>query len=452
MSQLHLLNVCLPLEDPGSLFEIIINDDRYEKITKQPSYLQREDLKTLDALNSSSDSFIDCQGYVLLPGFVDAHMHLDKAYSLSKVPNASGTLQEAVINYRKQSPHFTVEEIEYRAMKTALNALSHGTTAIRTHVNFELPLGEDVVFRALTAVLNVKEKLKQYITIQVIPMFLLPDDDSKRELEWIEQAIKMGADGIGGAPHLAENHEKQIDGLFSLAEKYDKPIDLHVDESDDPNVCTLDYIIQKTMERQYHNRVVAGHLCSLAPMEQEKALSLIKRMAAAQIGAVTLPGANMYLQGRFDQGIVRRGVTRIHEILQSGATLAAASDNVHDPFHPFGKADLLQIGLLTAYVAHLGSGEGLKQIIRMITEYPAKLLNLKNYGVRCGTKASFVLLKARSVEDIFTNLPVERYVFRNGKLLYQSKKAEHWNDRQLLMYQHETESQYAKFERNLQYV
>ncbi|EIJ80425.1 amidohydrolase [Bacillus methanolicus PB1] len=457
MDTVHLINVFLPLYDSNQLFEIIIKNGSYELIRKQSSYLEMKNVIKLDGLSLSppptSLKTIDCQGSVLLPSFIDAHMHLDKACSLNKVANHSGTLEEAILNYRQQSPFFSVEEIEYRAIKTALNALSHGTAAIRTHVNFEVALGEDVVFRALEAVLRAREKLKPYIDIQIFPMFSWPDDSSKRKLEWIEEAINMGVDGIGGAPHLAVDPEKEIDFLFDLAEKHDKPIDLHADESDDPNVCTLDYIIQKTVEHQFQNRVVVGHLCSLAPMEHEKALLLIDRMAEAEIGAVTLPGANMYLQGRFDSGIVRRGVTRINEILQRGVTLAAASDNVNDPFHPFGKADLLQIGLLTAYAAHLGSNAGQKQVIKMITEEPAKLLHINNHGVQQGSKASFVILRAGSIEEIFTNLPSERYVFHKGRWIYHSKIVEDWGDSVLAFYWNSIQKQHELFEkRNVRYV
>lgn len=163
--------------------------------------------------------------------------------------------------------------------------------------------------------------------------------------------------------------------------------------------------------------MVVGHLCSLAGMTDAKVKEILNLLKEAKIGVVTLPASNLYLQGREDKGIVRRGVTRIRDIQKAAIPIATASDNVNDPFHPFGKADLLQVGLLTAYAAHMGSPDDQRQLLRMITSIPARLIGKERYGVEEGNEANFVLLNVQSVQEIWTELPETRFVFNKHRWL-----------------------------------
>ncbi|HZH61904.1 MAG TPA: amidohydrolase family protein [Metabacillus sp.] len=417
VQELHLYNVRLPQGQTGDLFSITIKNDGYEIIQKQSDSinLQGKEISTIKIEDLSEQNIIDVEGRYLLPSFVDIHTHLDKAFSLAAVPNKSGTLQEAIKNYSEKAPSFSEDEIKERVRKAALQSLSYGTTHIRTHVNFEMDVHETLALRHLQAVLEVREELSPIISLQVVPMFSYLSSRSKKQLEIVEEAISYGVDGIGGAPHLSPNSKEDIDSIYQLAVKFGKFIDLHVDEQDDPNVCTIEHIIQKTKEYDYQEKVTAGHLCSLSAMEEKRAAFIIEEMAHTKIGAVTLPGANMYLQGRHDSGIVRRGITRVKELLNEGVKVATASDNVNDPFHPFGRCDLLQIGLLTAYTAHLGSESELYHLIKMITEIPAGFYGLNNHCVEENSKASFVILEGKDIYQLFAQLSPSRFVYHNGQ-------------------------------------
>ncbi|UUZ92233.1 amidohydrolase family protein [Paenibacillus sp. P25] len=366
----------------------------------------------------------------MLPGLVDAHMHLDKAFSLPRVGNVSGTLEEAVRNYSGAAHLFTKEEIKSRIERSALQAVAYGTTAIRTHLDFHVKAGRDVALRTIEAALEVKETLAPYLTLQLFPMcpYNLP---SEQGLEVAEEALRMGVDGLGGAPHLSPTPKEDIQAVFRLADRYDCPVDLHTDESDDPGVRTLSYIAEATRAYGYAGRVTVGHLCSLAAMPDADAAALIGEMAEAGLKAVTLPGANMYLQGRHDGFPARRGVTRIKEILAAGVPLATASDNIHDPFHPFGRGDLIQIGLVTAYAAHMGVPADLRTPLRMMTEHPAKLLGLERYGIEVGAPADALLVDAATPEELFTLVPERRWVCRAGSWLRTAPPRGTWQDGRL---------------------
>ena len=379
MSTLDLYNVRLPLQHPSQLYHISIRNGSYEKIETQKG--PKRGLPPLRIEELENQKVIDAEGRGMIPSFVDIHTHLDKAFSLAAVPNKSGTLQEAIQNYSAKASSFTADIIKERVKRAALQSLSFGTATIRTHVNFEMDISSELALSHLQAVMEVKRELSSLMTIEVIPMFSRLSSRSKAEMEIVEEAASLGVDGIGGAPHLSMQAKEDIDLLFELAVKKGLPLDLHVDEQDNPAVCTISDIIRNTKRHDYQGKVVAGHLCSLAGMKESEACMIIEQMERERISAVTLPGANLYLQGREDKGIVRRGITRVKDLLDNGVQVAAASDNVNDPFHPFGRGDLLQIGLLTAYTAHMASEDELYTVLRMLTYIPASIIGVEGYGL-----------------------------------------------------------------------
>ena len=429
---LHLINAALPLKDTSVLFELKGSMGEWTSIVPQQGRLSGEGFQTLESLGQDTfrssggrEQRIDLEGKVLLPGLVDAHMHLDKAFSLPQVGNVSGTLLEAIQNYKAKSPSFTQEEIKRRIIKSALSALSYGTTRIRTHLDFNLKAGKEVAFRTIHAALEAREMLRGKVDIQLFPMIPFTGI-TELELDAAEEAIRLGVDGVGGAPHLSETPREDIDGIFRLALKYDLPVDLHTDESDDPEVHTVSYIAEQTIRHGYQGRVTVDHLCALSALSQERADRAIALMAEANLGAVTLPAVNLYLQGRGDRGLVRRGATRIRELLDAGIRLATASDNIQDPFHPFGRGDLLQIALITAYSAHLGSAADQHTLLRMITEHPASVLGLTDYGVEAGRPMDFVIADALTLEQLFTEQPVGRWVHKKDGWVHIAQQNSLW--------------------------
>jgi cytosine/adenosine deaminase-related metal-dependent hydrolase len=206
-----------------------------------------------------------------------------------------------------------------------------------------------------------------------------------------------------------------IDTIFDLALKNNLPIDFHVDESDEPEVTTLDYIAEKTIATGMEGKVTAGHCTSLAAVSDKIAEKVIAQCAEAGLHIVTLPSCNLYLMGRKDKQPIRRGVTRVKDFLKAGVNIAYASDNIRDPFRPYGNADMLEEGLLTAQVLQMGTPSELETVFRMGTYNPAKILGLKNYGTQVGCKADLVLLEAASPSEALISQATKAYVFKNGK-------------------------------------
>lgn len=174
-------------------------------------------------------------------------------------------------------------------------------------------------------------------------------------------------------------------------------------------------IAEHTIRYGYQGRVTADHLCSLSAMTENDAQHVIAKMKEAGLNAVTLPAVNLYLQGREDHGLVRRGTTRIRELLAEGIPLAAASDNIQDPFHPFGRGDLIQIAQITSYAAHMGSERDLVQLLRMITDIPAEITGRYEYGIEEGHDCNFVVTDASDVTQLLSGTKMSRWVYASGR-------------------------------------
>ncbi|MFC0559376.1 amidohydrolase family protein [Halalkalibacter alkalisediminis] len=415
---LKLINVKIPILDSELYYDLTINDGQVIALDahEMKQKADRAFSFNKDDYKQGEEWTWDGKGRILIPGMTDAHMHLDKSHSLLVAQNHSGTLVEAIQSYTQASETFTDENVKGRMRKTALSALAHGTTTIRTHIDFNTKVQEETTFKGVRMALELKQELAPYMEIQVFPMLpYYPYEEYDRKK--IEQMLTMGVDGVGGAPHISERPLECIDEIFTYALKHGLPIDLHTDESDDPSVETVLYIAEKAIEARYEGKVVVDHLCSLAAMGHEKATAVIAKMKEAKLGAITLPAANLYLQGRGDRGVVRRGITRVGELLEAGVPIATASDNVCDPFHPFGRGDLLQIAQLTGYTAHMGGKDDLVTLLQMVTTVPSQLVGQTEKGVEVGQKADFVLFDATTLEELFAELPQTRAVYGAGKWL-----------------------------------
>ncbi len=359
---------------------------------------------------------IHAGGRVVLPGLIDAHTHLDKTLSLDRLVNRSGTLLEAIDLWRGLRGSLSVEDFTERALGGVRLAVAAGTTAIRSHAD----IGVDIGLKAVEALLAVKERCRGKIDVQVVALAHLPSV-SGPEAALVEEAVRLGADAVGGAPHIDGDPHASIDFALGLAEKYGKPVDLHMDERDDPSFLYLEYLAEQTIARGLQGRVTAGHCCSLAAADHATAERVMEKVSAAGIHVITLPSCNLYLQGRGDRGLIRRGLTRVKELLARGVNVVTASDNVQDPFNPLGKGDPLLIGNLTAHAAHMGSGTEQATVLEMLTSRAARCIGLADYGLAPGCQADLVVLDCTRLQDVLALLPTRLYVLKAGQVVAQSR-------------------------------
>ncbi len=393
------------ISDDEALKNVEIRDGKIDKIC-------------LSASDEPAKRIIDGGGHVLIPGLVESHIHLDKALISNRVHNQSGTLKEAIAVTAKAKPTFTKEDIYERAKQALEMEIAHGVTSMRTHAEFSPETG----FDGFETILRLKEEYKDMVDIQVVAfpqdgVFKLPG-----MTKMMDEAMQMGADVVGGIPYVDPDPKQHIDFIFDLAKKYDKDIDFHQDFFDDADNLTVDYIAQKTIDEGFQGRVSVGHETALAAVKPENLKPIIDLMAKARINVMSLPETDLHLGGRNDAYNVRRCVTPIRKLRDGGVNVSLSTNNIRNPFTPFGNGDIMQVGFLAVPVAHLGGLNDLPTVLDMLTYNPAKALRLDHYGIQVGDKADLVLLDTKRKSDAVIDIPERLYVIKNGRVTVQTEK------------------------------
>jgi len=403
----------------GSRMDITVGDGHIMRITPE-----------IDAIDVPGAAIENVRGQLALPSFTDLHMHLDKAFTLGLIENSSGTLEEAIARYEDLRPTLTREGFVERALRTLRLCLAAGTTRVRTHVNV-YPAADGLGLMPLEAALEARARARDVMDVQIV---LLPAGNlahDRRLYEACEEALRLGADVVGGAPALDPDPDAAITAAFALAQRFDRPIDLHVDESDDPGVRTLATIAAHTLQTGYSGRVTAGHCCSLAAMDDDTAARIIERVAEARIAVVTLPSCNLYLQGRHDRQPIRRGLTRVKELVAAGVNVAAASDNIRDPFNPFGRGDLLHIADLLVHAVQLGSPAEQRFARDAIGANPRAVFEdadpapWRGGMPRVGDRADLVVCEVSSAADLIAAQPLRSLVLHRGRVVARTRGTTH---------------------------
>src|SRR3984885_589997 len=313
-------------------------------------------------------------GQLVLPGLVDIHQHLDKSRTRALVSNPSGTLAGASAAYRALAPTITREQMMARALRTVEACSAFGTVAIRSHTNIDPQSG----VRGIEAMVALRQRCVDRMRIQIVAHVtsdatsMLPESEA-----WLRAAIDLGIDAIGGVPAFSDQPVAFLKLLFEMAQQSGLPLDLHIDEHLDDSKLLFDELAEMTRAYGMAGRVVAGHCSALSAMPLDAARRTIDKLRDAGVGVVTLPAANLFLQGRMADRPPPRGLTRVAQLLDAGVAVAAASDNVQDPFVPTGSGDLLEIARWTLLAGQLGLGD-LRRAFDMVSAAPAKMMGLGN--------------------------------------------------------------------------
>ena len=369
-------------------------------------------------LPQTADQEWDLAGRVVIPGLVDAHTHLDKSYF--PLHNQSGTLIEAIEVWRANKRSRSKAQIQATVRRALQTAIANGITAMRSHIDVEA--ASDLA--TVEIILALREEWAGLIDLQLVALGY-PGGSAENQAA-MRSALALGMDFVGGVPALTPDPQHEIDAVFALAEEFGKPIDLHIDETEDPQMLSLETLAEQTIAHGLQGQVTAGHCCSLAFADAATAERVIDKVAQAGLHLITLPSCNLVLMGRGQQP-APRGVTRVKELLARGVNVSAASDNVSDPFNPFGHYDLLQIANLTAHLAHLSGTAEIRQSLEMVTNRPAHTLGLADYGIGVGNRADLVVLDTTTCLEAVTTIPPRLATFKHGRILVRTHSERSWH-------------------------
>lgn len=359
----------------------------------------------------ASGEEIDVGERLVTPGFIETHIHLDKSCILDRCKSEGGHLDEAISEVAGAKRAFTPEDVYARGARTLTKSILNGTTHMRTHLEVDPGIG----LRGFEGVLKLVDDFKWAIDLEicVFPQEGLLNNPGTDEL--MVAALRSGAKVVGAAPYTDSNPHGQIHRVFEMARDFDIDIDMHLDFGHDASNLDLDYVCRLTDQLKWGGRVAVGHVTKLSVIEPERFAAAARRMADAGVALTVLPSTDLYLMGRHMEQSVMRGVTAAHKLLHHGVNCSLSTNNVLNPFTPFGDCSLIRMANLYANICHVGARADIIECYSMITSRSAQLLRLDDYGLAVGKAADLVVIDAPDRAAAIAELATPLYGFKRGR-------------------------------------
>ena len=366
---------------------------------------------------------LDAEGRLASPPLVDCHLHLDSSLTAGKPRyNESGTLLEGIKVWGELKGSLTEEDVFTRAGEIVRWSVAQGTLFIRAHADVS---GENEAM--VRGLLRVRDELADLVTMQVTAF---PQDGifaRKGDEERLENAIRLGVDCVGGIPHYEPTTElglREVHRVFELAEEHGRRIDVHCDETDDPNSRFLEVMADDTVKHGLTGRVTASHCTAMGSYEPYYSSKLHGFLRRAGINIVVNPYANSLIQGRLDPYPKRRGFAQLKELLRAGVNVSLGNDVIMDPWYLLGKADLLHAANLALHFTHMSGLDEIPELLACATSRGARTLGVEDeYGIEEGKPAHFIVFDAPNPVEVMRLLPARRWVVRDGRVLAETTPA-----------------------------
>ncbi|WP_417701615.1 cytosine deaminase [Pseudomonas sp.] len=374
-------------------------------------------------LHSIAEGDLDAAGNLVVPPFVEPHIHLDATLTAGEPAwNMSGTLFEGIERWAERKALVTHEDTKTRARKTIDMLVDHGIQHVRTHVDVT-----DPTLAALKAMLEVREETRHLIDLQIVafPQEGIESYAGGRAL--MEQAIELGADVVGGIPHFENTRDQGVSSikfLMDLAERTGCLVDVHCDETDDPQSRFLEVLAEEARVRGMGARVTASHTTAMGSYDNAYCSKLFRLLKMSGISFISCPTESIHLQGRFDTYPKRRGLTRVAEIDRAGMNVCFGQDSIVDPWYPLGNGNILCILEAGLHICHMLGYEDLKRSLDLITDNSARALNLgEGYGLEVGRPANLLILSAPDDYEMVRSQGHALVSVRHGKVLMRRTPA-----------------------------
>jgi cytosine/creatinine deaminase len=390
----------------GELVDVAIDDGRFVRIGQN---LDVDAAQTLDA-----------DGRLATPPLVDCHLHLDASLTAGRPRyNESGTLIEGIHVWGELKESLTADDVFARAREVVRWSAAQGTLFIRAHA--DVAAKNEAPLRGL---LRARDELAELATIQVtaFPQDGIYSDPANDDL--FEDALRLGADCVGGIPHYEPTAElglREVHRVFELAKAYGRRVDVHCDETDDPSSRFLEVMADNAVRHGLGGRVTASHCTAMGSYEPYYSSKLRGFLKRAGINIVVNPYANSLIQGRLDPYPKRRGFAQLKELLAEGVNVSLGNDVIVDPWYLLGKADLVDAASLALHFTYMSGLEEIPQLLDCATWRGARTLGIEDeYGIEEGKPADLVVFDAPTPLEVMRLKPVRRWVVRRGRVLAET--------------------------------
>lgn len=399
------------LRHRSELFTLSMDNGVFTAIEVQPAAV------------SAAATEIDADGNLACAPFVEPHIHLDAALTAGEPNwNQSGTLFEGIERWAERKPMLTPDDIRTRALKTIQLLMENGIQVIRTHVDTT-----DPSLTAMKTFCELRDELKDKVELQVVAFPQEGILSYPNGLRLMEESLEIGADVVGGIPHFEytrELGEASMKHVIALAKKYDRLVDVHCDEIDDPNSRFLEVLAAEALFNDMGHRVTASHTTAMHSYDNAYCSKLFRLLKKSGISFVSCPTESIHLQGRFDTFPKRRGVTRVKELLAAGMNVCLAEDSVFDPWYSLGNGKLLRVLDAGLHICQMMGYQDISKALSLITDNSARALGISDrYGIEVGKPANLIILSGSDDYEVVRRQEDVRWSIRKGEVILQRQPA-----------------------------
>ncbi|WP_435346713.1 cytosine deaminase [Haloarchaeobius sp. HRN-SO-5] len=378
---------------------------------------------TADPESVDPDRHLDANGRLVAPTFTEPHIHLDATLTAGEPRwNDPGTLAEGIRIWAERKGDLTVRDVKSRASETVEWLAACGVTRVRTHVDTT-----EETLTGVEALLELREEVADVVDLQVVAfpqdgVFTAPGHE-----DLLVEAVEMGVDVVGGIPHNEHTREdgvKDVRTAVDLAERHDLPLDLHIDETDDPGSRFTEVLASEALKRDLGDRTTASHATAMHSYSNAYADKLVSLVAESGLSVVTNPPDNAVLQGRYDDYPRRRGHTRIDELHEAGVTVGLGHDSVMDPWYHYGRGDPLDAAFVLLHYAHMNGRDDVETLWRMLTHANASVFGAEEYGLEEGAEGSVQVFDSPTAFDALRTRAPRTLVLKEGRIVAETEPSE----------------------------
>ena len=400
-----LIKNCRLVDRPDEFFDVTVDHEVIASITiaEKP----RDD--------APSKQIVDAKGALLTSSLAEPHAHLDKAFLSERISNPTGDLMGAINAMESGRDQITVDDTIARAERAVRLMVSNGVTAIRTHAD----VTEWNSLDSIDALLEVRNRTREIVELQIVALLGWPlsGDLGQANLALGKKAIRLGADILGGCPHLDVDPVGANIALLQLASELGCGLDLHTDEHTDAHRVSLEDLAERVIATKFAHSVTASHCVSLGMQTEDVQQRISEKVALASIGVVALPHTNLFLQGRDKSTAPPRGLTAISKLRRAGVRVAAGADNLQDPFNPLGSGDPLETAALMVLAAHQLPDDAFDAI----SNTAKSVIGTAQSHLKIGDRADLMLTQADSLREAIANRSARSMVMYRGRLTHLTK-------------------------------
>ena len=357
---------------------------------------------------------LDAAGCLVVPGLIETHIHLDKTCILDRCHIEEGTVAEAVRVTAAAKRDFTAEDIYGRAKQTLERCISHGTMRMRTHVELDPGIGM-IGFEAISRLAR-DYAWAMDVELCVFPQEGLTNNPGTEEL--LIEGLRRGARTIGAAPYFDSDPRAQIDRIFAIARDFDAEIDMHLDLAETTDGMQIDHVCRKTEEYRWGGRVAVGHVTQMSLVRPGRFNAIATQLANAGVAVTVLPSTDLHLMGRSHDHAVPRGVVPVEPLRRAGVTCSISTNNLLNPFTPYGDGSLIRMANLYANVCHVSRPVDLAGCLDMITGAAARLMRIDDYGIKIGGPDDLVCIDARNPAEAVSTIAQPLWGLKRGRMSF----------------------------------